>query len=216
MTADRNVSSNRVIIAREGEVNLENQFYIGYSNDCGHCVSVIDGGKLNVGSHLRIGGADNTMFVSNGVVTVKDGTFHIGSSWDKGLNTRSKLEIAGAKTQIQTKDFQLWNNSTLQFNVPEDGFENVPLNVGGKVTHRSGCPIVIDAEAFQSKLDQATDVVLMTWTNSESAINENVINAANAELAPKKMKLVYDTDNKRLVLHVRSTKVRRGLILILR
>lgn len=210
-----NGCSNRVVVARQGEMDLTGtQFYIGSSNVLASSVCVVDGGTLKAYS-LYLGGIGSALYITNGLVDVSSQVYGGKSSNDYApANTNGLIEIVGAKAKVTSPSMFVKNGTTIRFVVPEDGYDGTPWVMSERPNIQKGCKFSVEADEFQAKLNESQDVVLMSWNNDNPWIDDSVLAAANAELEPKKMKLIFDKDNKQLVLRVRSLKP--GLTIIFR
>lgn len=165
---------------------------------------------------LTVGGSRNTVVVSNATVSV-DNDFACVSvgytaSGASSVGTGNGIVLQGASPRVSAANgtIRLQNASRLVFEIPAEGYANVPL-VASTIRFADDTVIDVLCEDFQKALRSRAAVVLARATTSLN-VSQAVLDAANANLLPLKRELKIDGTD--LVLKVRPSNV--GLIMILR
>lgn len=204
-------SNNFARVERGGRLNFPKGFYIGYNRDCDNRVEVLDGGRIDA-SFVSLGSTRQALVVSNGTVNSAS-TLTMGFSWgDQWYNTNCAVVVSGTTPRLTAKtSFTLRNSATLRFEVSVEGYATVPVEAEGDFYINAGTAIEIEADAYQQQLRRHGNVVLASW-GGYGSVSAEVLEAANAELAPKRMQLVVR--DKKLILSV--VAVNAGAVIIIR
>lgn len=106
--------------------------YIGNQAESVGAYFTVDGGTCTSSVNFVIGpnGQGSQLNIRNGgVVVAKEAEFNIGGREDSATSRSAIFSIAGAKSSASGKSLALYSDSTLEFDVPAEGFEAVPLTV---------------------------------------------------------------------------------------
>lgn len=164
---------------------------------------------------LTVGGASNTVVVSNATVSadsdfacVSVGYATPGAS---SVGTGNGIVLQGASPHVTAENgtIRLQNASRLGFEIPAAGFANIPL-AASKIWFADDTVIDVSCEAFQKALRSRTAVVLARATTSLN-VPQAVLDAANAKLVPLKRELKVDGLD--LVLKLHPTDIGFSVIL---
>lgn len=165
---------------------------------------------------LTVSGSRNTVVVSNATVSVDNDFACVSVGYAapgaSSVGTGNGIVLQGASPCVSATSgtIRLQNASRLVFEIPAEGYANVPL-VASKIRFADDTVIDVLCEDFQKALRSRAAVVLARATTSLN-VSPAVLDAANAKLLPLKRELKIDGTD--LVLKVRPSNV--GLIMILR
>ena len=165
---------------------------------------------------LTVGGARNTVVVSNATVSADNDFACVSVGYTapgaSSVGTGNGIVLQGTTPRVSAANgtIRAQNASRFVFEIPAEGYANVPLTAS---TIRFADDTVVDVSCadFQKALRSRTSVVLARATTSLNVL-QTVLDAANEKLLPLRRELAVDGMD--LVLKVRPASA--GLILILR
>lgn len=147
--------------------------YIGQQEESEGAYFTVDGGTCTSSVDFVIGpnGQGSRLNVRNGgIVVAKDATFSIGGRSDSATSRSAVFSIAGAKSSASGKSLALYSDSTLEFDVPAEGFEAVPLKVD-TVTLGSLCETKPTLRVTMAEKNKVKYVTLIEATSEISGFD---------------------------------------------
>ncbi|MCR5413654.1 MAG: hypothetical protein K6F50_02865 [Kiritimatiellae bacterium] len=190
------LTNNTVRVVRGGHFNVANGLFIGYNGDQNSGFSVEDGGFVDCKS-LTIGADSQWLAISNGTVTVTN-TCSVGAAQGGCTNRKCRIEFSGRFPSMTAgSNMTMDRTAELRFNVPEDGYANTPLTIGGKLNINASCRILVDAEAFREKIARKAKVTLVSFAGANE-ISATALEESNALLGEG---LALTVEDKKIVLN---------------
>lgn len=183
--ASKGATNNIFRIADGATANVTGALNVSGAGDASNRVEVL-GGEVTTTARLNIGSDSQVLVVSNGTVSV--GTdFYMGYATvqgDSGVENKDcRLEVKGAQAQVDVGGtLYLKNAAAVSFDVPADGYGQVPVRAVMKIDFESGCKIEVDATAFRKSLAAGNATVVLMESPGTLTVPDQVLSDSNALL----------------------------------
>ena len=190
------LTNNTIRVVRGGHFNVAKGLFIGYNGDQNSGFSVEDGGFIACNS-LAVGADSQWLAISNSTVTVTNDC-QLGYAQGGCTNRKCRIEFSGRSPAMTVGTYMTMDRTAeLRFNVPEDGYANTPLTIGGKLNINASCRILVDAEAFREKIARTAKVTLVSFAGANE-ISATALEESNALLGEG---LALAVEDKKIVLN---------------